>query len=59
MKIDDIYFRDYKKESIKLFKNILQTYGQDVFDEQALPAYTNPNPLMRYLFWQRVKYAMQ
>ena len=59
MKIDNTYFRDYKKESIKLFKNILQTYGQDVFDEQALPAYTNPNPLMRYLFWQRIKYAMQ
>ena len=25
------------------------------YDEQALPAYTNPNPLMRWLFWQRIK----
>ncbi len=59
MRIDNQYFRDYKKESIQLLKDILQTYDQKVFDEQALPAYTNPNPLMQYLFWLRVKYAMQ
>jgi 2-polyprenyl-3-methyl-5-hydroxy-6-metoxy-1,4-benzoquinol methylase len=59
MKIDKQYFKGYKKESVQLFKDILQTYGQKVFDEQALPAYTNPNPLMQYLFWLRVKYTMQ
>jgi SAM-dependent methyltransferase len=26
-----------------------------LYDEQGLPAYTNPNPLMRRVFWRRIR----
>ena len=48
-------FQQYKKHQIKIFKEILDTHESHQFDEQALPSYTNPNPLMRYLFWERIK----
>ncbi|NMB61929.1 MAG: class I SAM-dependent methyltransferase [Chloroflexi bacterium] len=59
MKIDNSFFINYKKTSIQLFQDILYKNDRGGFDEQALPAYTNPNPLMRYLFWQRVKFSME
>jgi len=48
-------FQQYKKHQIEIFKEILFTHEKHQFDEQALPSYTNPNPLMRYLFWERIK----
>lgn len=58
MKIDNLDFGSYQKSIVQLFQSLLKSNDQGIFDEQALPAYTNPNPLMRYLFWQRVKFVM-
>ena len=51
-------FQQYKDHQISLFKEILNAHIKNQFDEQALPSYTNPNPLMRYLFWERIKIVM-
>lgn len=55
MSMNNRDFRNYKNYQIKLFKEILKTHKKKQFDEQALPSYTNPNPLMRYLFWERIR----
>lgn len=52
-------FRQYKVEAILRFRRILDSAEPSTFDEQALPAYTNPNPLMRWVFWERVKRVMK
>lgn len=52
-------FSQYKKHQITLFKEMLHTYPKNQFDEQALPSYTNPNPLMRYLFWERIRFVIK
>ena len=55
MTLNSYDFRQYKQQQVKIFKEILATHEKHQFDEQALPSYTNPNPLMRYLFWERIK----
>ena len=51
-------FNEYKKDTIFRFEKILHNSPKGGWDEQGLPAYTKPNPLMRFLFWERVKAAM-
>ena len=53
-----ISFRKYKRNFISLCRRILENCDPGEFNEQALPSYTNPNPLMRFLFWRRVKIIM-
>ncbi len=48
-------FNRYKNIQVKIYKEIKSTCGKNQYDEQALPSYTNPNPLMRFLFWERIK----
>lgn len=55
MTLNSYDFQQYKQQQIRIFKEILITHEKHQFDEQALPSYTNPNPLMRYLFWERIK----
>ena len=52
-------FRLYQKHIIALYKEIQKQQERGFFDEQALPSYTNPNFLMRYLFWQRIRVVME
>jgi 2-polyprenyl-3-methyl-5-hydroxy-6-metoxy-1,4-benzoquinol methylase len=47
-------FRTYQKEVIERFQQILDSHPQGSCNEQGLPSYTNPNPLMRWLIWKRV-----
>ena len=47
-------FKRYQADTISRFSAILTQAQPGTFDEQALSAYTNPNPAMRWLFWQRV-----
>lgn len=44
----------YQAATLKRFKEILDSNEPGHCDEQGLPSYTNPNPLMRWLTWKRV-----
>lgn len=48
-------FHAYQKNIIKSFQSILSNHPKGKYDEQALPAYTNPNPLMRCNYSAHVK----
>lgn len=47
-------FTLYQENAVTQFYTLLRSNPPGTFDENGLPAYTNPNPLMRWLFWQRV-----
>ena len=47
-------FQEYKLNMINRFKDILADHEPGYCDEQGLPSYTNPNPMMRWLTWKRV-----
>jgi 2-polyprenyl-3-methyl-5-hydroxy-6-metoxy-1,4-benzoquinol methylase len=51
-------FRNYQSTSLLRFKEILSSHEPGACDEQGLPAYTNPNPLMRWLTWKRVEVVL-
>lgn len=48
-------FRIYQKKMIKKFEFIIQEKDLGEVDEQGLPSYTNLNPLMRWLVWDRIR----
>lgn len=48
-------FRTYQAATLKRFKEILDSNEPGHCDEQGLPSYTNPNPLMRWLTWERTR----
>jgi 2-polyprenyl-3-methyl-5-hydroxy-6-metoxy-1,4-benzoquinol methylase len=48
----------YKKEYEKLFRTLLAEKEPGHFDEAALPSYTHSNPLMSWLFWNRLNKAL-
>ncbi|MEI6807735.1 MAG: class I SAM-dependent methyltransferase [bacterium] len=50
-----IAFADLQRQTIGRYRALLSSSSGSTFDAQALPAYTNPNPLMRWLFWERVR----
>jgi len=54
MKYSRKEFRKYKNNLIRIYKEISQTSSKNQYDEQALPSYINPNPLMQFLFWERI-----
>lgn len=47
-------FQRYQQATIARFEQIIQSHEKGYCDEQGLPSYTNPNPLMRWLTWRRV-----
>jgi 2-polyprenyl-3-methyl-5-hydroxy-6-metoxy-1,4-benzoquinol methylase len=53
--MDSKEFHSYQEKTIQRFKDILGSHPQGFCDEQGLPSYTNPNPLMRWLTWKRVE----
>lgn len=48
-------FRGYRRQAEAFAREILSQCQPGEFDEQALPAYTHRNRLMRWLFWQRLR----
>lgn len=53
--MNNIDFRIYQKKMIKTFELIIQGKRLGDVDEQGLPSYTNPNSLMRWLVWERIR----
>jgi 2-polyprenyl-3-methyl-5-hydroxy-6-metoxy-1,4-benzoquinol methylase len=51
-------FRAYQQDTLRRFEGIIQSHEQGYCDEQGLPSYTNPNPLMRWLTWRRVQVVL-
>ncbi len=51
-------FNPYKKEFVEATKRILAAEHSENLDEAAFPAYSNPNPLMNFLFWERIYRVM-
>ena len=52
-------FVSYKNVFIEPTRKILANDKSPALYESAFPAYANPNPLIHFLFWQRVRKVMQ
>jgi len=50
-------FREFERRTIAGLAALAGPRPGGPYDEQALPAYTNPNPLMRRVFWRRIRVA--
>ena len=51
-------FQRYKARYRSAIRNVLQASEQGRLDEAGFPAYSHPNPLINWLFWQRLRTAM-
>jgi 2-polyprenyl-3-methyl-5-hydroxy-6-metoxy-1,4-benzoquinol methylase len=54
-KIKKKKFRDNSKIFIRSMKKSLSELPDGISNEAAIPAYCHPNPLIRSLFWQRIR----
>jgi len=52
-------FKGYKEIFISATGRVLTEAHTENLDEAAFPAYSNPNPLMNFLFWERIYRAMK
>jgi SAM-dependent methyltransferase len=53
--VRSLSFAGYKRQAVALAEVILRRGRPGEYDEQALPAYSHRNRLMRWLFWQRLR----
>ncbi|HJQ15326.1 MAG TPA: hypothetical protein VJ830_11310, partial [Anaerolineales bacterium] len=51
-------FQIYKARYRSAIQNVLQDSERGRLDEAGFPAYSHPNPLINWLFWQRLRTAM-
>jgi 2-polyprenyl-3-methyl-5-hydroxy-6-metoxy-1,4-benzoquinol methylase len=51
-------FQAYKARYRSAIRNVLQDSERGRLDEAGFPAYSHPNPLINWLFWQRLHTAM-
>jgi 2-polyprenyl-3-methyl-5-hydroxy-6-metoxy-1,4-benzoquinol methylase len=51
-------FRSYKSRYQSALRRVLSEAEPGRFDEAAFPAYSHPNPLINWLFWERLHVAM-
>lgn len=51
-------FRDYKTRYRSAIRDVLREAERGRLDEAGFPAYSHPNPLINWLFWQRLRTAM-
>ena len=51
-------FRDYKTRYRSAIRKVLEEAECGRFDESGFPAYSHPNRLINWLFWQRLPTAM-
>lgn len=52
-------FQDYKARYRAAIRNVLKDSERGRLDEAGFPAYSHPNPLINWLFWQRLHTAME
>lgn len=52
-------FKKYKAQFVSATTKVLAAEHTENLDEAAFPAYSNPNPLMNFLFWERISRVMQ
>jgi len=52
-------FKGYKAKFILATSQVLATEHTENLNEAAFPAYSNPNPLMSFLFWERLYRVIQ
>ena len=51
-------FQDYRVRYRSAIRNVLRESERGRLDEAGFPAYSHPNPLINWLFWQRLRTAM-
>ena len=51
-------FQSYKARYRSAIRDVLREAEHGRLDEAAFPAYSHPNPLINWLFWQRLRTAM-
>ncbi len=51
-------FNDYKTRYRAAIRNVLADSEKGRLDEAGFPAYSHPNPVINWLFWQRLRTAM-
>lgn len=51
-------FKKYKKKHVDAVKLVLGQSKSKSLDEAAFPAYSHTNPIINWLFWQRIKITM-
>jgi len=51
-------FNAYKSDFRAVIRKVLSESEQGRLDEAGFPAYSHPNPLINYLFWQRLRKVM-
>lgn len=52
-------FARYCVEAIRMARELLDRAKPGAFDGMALPSYSHPNPLMRWLFWRRLWHTLR
>ena len=52
-------FKPYKNQFINATAKVLASEHTENLDEAGFPAYSNPNPLMNFLFWERIYRTMK
>lgn len=52
-------FKKYKEKFVSATNKVLKAEHSENLDEAAFPAYSNPNPLMSFLFWERLYRVIQ
>lgn len=57
--MDRKIFPTYKKQFVDATSKVLSADHTENLDEAAFPAYSNPNPLMNFLFWERIFRVMR
>jgi 2-polyprenyl-3-methyl-5-hydroxy-6-metoxy-1,4-benzoquinol methylase len=57
--MEDIEFKKYKSEIRSIIRKVLSQSEPGRLDEAAFPAYSHPNPLINWLFWQRLRKTME
>jgi len=51
-------FQNYKARYRSAIREVLRESERGRLDEAGFPAYSHPNPLINWLFWQRLRIAM-
>ena len=53
-----VEFQNYKARYRSAIRDVLHESERGRLDEAGFPAYSHPNPLINWLFWQRLRTAM-
>ena len=52
-------FSAYRREMTKNLEALTEEFPDHALDEHAVPSYSHANPLGAWLFWQRLRHAIQ